>query len=136
MCYSNDARPPDHGLNGEVAGFEDLVLTAADGNRFAARTARPAQPGGAGVVICPDVRGLLNFYKDLCCRFAEAGIDAVAIDYFGRTAGLEERTDAFEYRTHVGQTTNETRAMDVGAGLEQVRPLRASRVFPVGMSFR
>ncbi len=135
MCYSTDARPPDHGLKGEVAGFEDLVLTAADGNRLAARTARPARPSGAGVVICPDVRGLHNFYKDLCCRFAEAGIDAVAIDYFGRTAGLEERTDAFEYRTHVAQTTNENVAMDVGAGLEQVRSLGASRVFTVGFCF-
>ncbi len=135
MCYSTDARPPDHGLNGEVAGFEDLVLTAADGNRFAARVARPAVPSGAGVVICPDVRGLHNFYKDLCCRFAEAGIDAVAIDYFGRTAGMGERTDAFEYRPHVAQTTKEGVAMDVGAGVEELRSVGASRVFTIGFCF-
>jgi len=135
MCYSNDARPPDHGLNGEVASFDDLVLTAADGNRFAARSARPAEPSGAGVVICPDVRGLHNFYKDLCCRFAEAGIDAVAIDYFGRTAGIGERTDAFEYRTHIAQTTYANVAMDVAAGVAQVRSLGASRVFTLGFCF-
>jgi carboxymethylenebutenolidase len=135
MCYSTDARPPDHGLNGEVASFEDLVLTAADGNRFGARMARPAKPSGAGVVICPDVRGLHNFYKDLCCRFAEAGIDAVAIDYFGRTAGIGERTDEFEYREHTAQATNEGVAMDVAAAIEQVRSMGATRVFTLGFCF-
>src|SRR5438132_5067649 len=100
MCYSTDARPPDHGLHGEIAASDDLVLTAADGNRFAARAARPAKPSGAGLVILPDVRGLHSFYKDMACRFAEAGVDPVAIDYFGRTAGMGERTDEFDHTVH------------------------------------
>src|SRR5258708_23969793 len=121
MLYGPAAGPRAQGFKGEAEGFEALVRRAADGNRLAARVARPAVPSGAGVVICPDVRGLHNFYKDLCCRFAEAGIDAVAIDYFGRTAGMGERTDAFEYRPHVAQTTKEGVSVDVGAGVRARR---------------
>jgi carboxymethylenebutenolidase len=38
-------------------------------------------------VILPDVRGLHPFYEELALRFAERGIDALAIDYFGRDGG-------------------------------------------------
>ena len=37
--------------------------------------------------ILPDVRGLHPYYEELALRFAEHGIDALAIDWFGRTAG-------------------------------------------------
>ena len=47
----------------------------------------PQQPGGPGIVVLPDVRGLHPFFEELALRFAEAGVHAVAIDYFSRTAG-------------------------------------------------
>ena len=56
-------------------------------------------------MILPDVRGLYRFYEELALRFAERGYAAVAIDYFGRTAGVEKRGDDFEYLPHVEQTT-------------------------------
>ena len=34
-------------------------------------------------------------------RFAEHGVDAIAIDYFGRTAGIGDRGPDFDYRPHV-----------------------------------
>ena len=37
------------------------------------------------MVVLPDVRGLHQYYKELALRFAEVGVDAVAIDFFGRT---------------------------------------------------
>ena len=52
----------------------------------------------------PDVRGLHTFYKELAERFAEAGLHAIAIDYFGRTAGLTGRDEEFPFREHVEQT--------------------------------
>ena len=73
----------------------------ADRARFAAYTARAERPNGAGIVSLPDVRGLHHFYEELALRFAEAGINAVAIDYFGRTAGSEPRDDSFEIRPHM-----------------------------------
>ena len=51
--------------------------------------------------MLPDVRGLYRFYEELALRFAERGYAAVAIDYFGRTAGVSERDDDFAYMEHV-----------------------------------
>ena len=48
-------------------------------------------------MILPDVRGLHPYYEELALRFAEHGIDALAIDYFGRTAGLGPRDPDFDY---------------------------------------
>src|SRR5216683_2108466 len=103
MCYDDNARPPlPPGANGHAHG-EELVLTAADGNQFAGYLARPAQPNGAQIVIYPDVRGLHQFYRELALRFAEVGVTALAIDYFGRTAGLSTRNDEFDFWPHVQQ---------------------------------
>ena len=135
MCCGDDALPPDHGLGGRIAAAQDLALTAADGNRFAAHLARPALPKGTGVVILPDVRGLHNFYRALAGRFAEAGFDAVAIDYFGRTAGVGNRTADFDWQSHVPQTTAVGVAADVRAALDHLRSMGNERLFTVGFCF-
>jgi carboxymethylenebutenolidase len=116
----------------------DLVLTAADGNRLLAYAARAAKPTGAGMVILPDVRGLHPFYKELAQRFAEAGVDAVAIDYFGRTAGLGDRSDAFDYKPHLEQATPAGIDADAAAGIAYLRTAKggaARAVFTVGFCF-
>ncbi len=61
-------------------------------------------------MVLPDVRGLHPFYEELALRFAEAGVDAIAIDYFGRTAGVGKRGADFEYMPHVGQTPDRGRS--------------------------
>ena len=55
--------------------------------------------------MLPDVRGLYRFYEELALRMAERGYAAVAIDYFGRSAGVGKRDDEFPYMEHVAQTT-------------------------------
>src|SRR4051794_12735151 len=103
MCYDDQARPPEPpGKSGSAQG-EDLILTASDGNKFAAFYAAPSQPLHLQVLIYPDVRGLHQFYKELALRFAEVGIAALAFDYFGRSAGLTPREEPFEYMPHVQQ---------------------------------
>lgn len=121
MCYDDKARPPLPPTTGGQAQSEDLALTAADGNRFAATLAQPANPTGAQIVIYPDVRGLHGFYKDLAMRFAETGVRALAIDYFGRTAGLTARDDTFEFMPHVQQLTVPTFFADARAALDYLR---------------
>jgi carboxymethylenebutenolidase len=117
MCYDDNARPPiPPGANGHAHG-EDLVLTTSDGNRFAAYFARPDQPSNAQILIYPDIRGLHQFYKELALRFAEAGVTALAFDYFGRTAGLTSRDDSFEFMPHVQQLQIASIFADVSAGL-------------------
>jgi carboxymethylenebutenolidase len=121
MCYDDNARPPaPEGAAGAAQG-EDLVLEAADGNRFAAYLARPSAPASAQVLILPDIRGLHQFYKDLALRFAEIGVAAIAMDYFGRTAGLTARDDSFEFMPHVQQTKSTTLFADAAAALAHMR---------------
>jgi len=115
-----------------------MTLHAADGNRFMAYFARAAKPTGAGMVVMPDVRGLHQFYKELAQRFAEAGIDAVTIDYFGRTAGLGDRSDSFEYMPHVEKTTPEGIAADTAAAMAYLKSKdggAVKAVFTVGFCF-
>ena len=138
MCYSDDARPPLPPIVGAAADQGDLVLTSSDGTKFGAYFARAEKPTGAGMVVMPDVRGLHSFYKELAQRFAEAGIDAVAIDYFGRTAGIGDRSESFEYMPHVEKTTQEDIAKDVAAGLAYLKSEdggAVKSVFTVGFCF-
>jgi len=121
MCYSDDARPPLPPVGGAASDHGDMVLTASDGNKLMAYFARAATPTGAGMVVMPDVRGLHNFYKELAQRFAEAGIDAVAIDYFGRTAGMGDRGEGFEFMPHVEKTTADGISADVAAAIAHLR---------------
>ncbi len=121
MCYDDNARPPlPPGESGSARG-EDIVLTAANGNHFSAFAAHPSTPTGAQIVIYPDVRGLHRFYKELALRFAEIGIAAVAMDYFGRTAGLTARDDSFEFRPHVQQMLAKNVYTDARASLDYLR---------------
>ena len=135
MCFELDSLPPIPPISGAAVAHEDLVLEARDGNRFAAFAATPDEPGGIGVVILPDVRGLYRFYEELALRFAERGIAAIAIDYFGRTAGVGKRDDDFPYMDHVAQTTPEGIQRDVAAAIAWLRERGASDVFTVGFCF-
>jgi carboxymethylenebutenolidase len=121
MCYDDNARPPMPPGDAGTAHGEDVVLTAADGNRFAAYLAHPGKPTRGQILIYPDVRGLHQFYKELALRFAETGITAIAMDYFGRTAGLTSRDDSFDFWPHVQQLQLQTLFTDVSAALAQLR---------------
>ena len=134
MCFETTARPPLPPIAGGagVAGTERLILTASDGNRFNAFSARAVDPDAPGVMILPDVRGLHPFYEDLAVRFAEAGVHATAMDYFGRTAGLEERDEDFDFMSHVAQITADGMGADTAATIDQLRSVGADPVYSVG----
>ena len=136
MCFDHDSRPPIPPIEGGALDAQDVVLEAADGNRFMAYLARAAEPSGTGMVVLPDVRGLHAYYRDLALRFAEHGIDAIAIDYFGRTAGIGDRGPDFDHSPHVPQTTYEGLRADVTAAVEHLRAeTDVERVFTVGFCF-
>ena len=96
MCFDHDSRPPITPIAGGATDARDLTLISADGTRFAAYAARATRPTGAGMVVIPDVRGLHTYYKELALRFAEVGVDSVAIDFFARTDKTGDRSDKFE----------------------------------------
>jgi carboxymethylenebutenolidase len=134
VCFELDSLPPVAVVAGAAVSHDDIELVAADGNRFAAFEATPDDANGIGVVILPDVRGLYRFYEELALRFAERGYSAVAIDYFGRTAGVAKRTDDFEYPSHVARTTPDGIQADVRAAVDHLRP-HTRAVFTVGFCF-
>lgn len=135
MCFELDSRPPVAPIAGAAVSHEDLLLESADGTRFAAFAALPDGAPAAGIVVLPDVRGLYGFYEELALRFAERGYAAVAIDYFGRTAGAGKRDDGFEYAEHVAQTTPEGLRADVAAAVAHLRGLGVGSVLAVGFCF-
>ncbi len=136
MCFDLDSRPPIKPVAGGAIDHERVVLSADDGNEFSAFRARATAPIGAGIVVLPDVRGLHPYYEELALRFAEAGVDAVAIDYFGRTAGTGDRGDGFGYMEHAGQTSYNGLLTDVKAGAAAVREGgRVVALFAVGFCF-
>ena len=107
MCHDDSSRPPAPPRFEPVADHRGLTLTSADGTAFSAFYASSATPK-VGVVILPDVRGLHPYYGALAERFAEAGLTAVAIDYFGRTAGVPDtgwRAEDFDWQTHMKDAT-------------------------------
>ena len=138
MCYEFDAEPPAPPVRGGAADTEDIVLKAADGTQFAAFAARAENPNGAGMVVLPDVRGLFHFYEELAIRFAEQGINSVAIDYFGRTAGVSKRDADFGFMDHVKETRQPTIAQDTRAAVEYLRSPEGgscTSIFTVGFCF-
>jgi carboxymethylenebutenolidase len=154
MCHDHDSRPPAPPRTGDVGERGTLTLTSADGTEFSAAYAAPAGsadvgpadvgPADVGVVILPDVRGLHPYYVALAERFAEAGLPAVAIDYFGRTAGpaggangTGTREADFDWQQHLPKTTPEGIDADTTAAIgylrERTRP--DLKVVTVGFCF-
>jgi carboxymethylenebutenolidase len=127
MCTSHDSRPPIEPISGAAVDAQSVTLKGQDGAAFRAYLAKPDQPSGAGIVILPDVRGLHPFFEELAMRYAERGICALAIDYFGRTAGTGERGDDFEYMPHVEQARWDSLRGDIAAGIDYLRAQAAPR---------
>jgi carboxymethylenebutenolidase len=90
------------------------------------------------MVVIPDVRGLHPYYKELAERFAEVGVDAVAIDFFARTAPGDDRSDSFDFMSQVGLTKPETLQADIAAAAAHLRGKDGGQVrslFSVGFCF-
>ncbi|HKY48091.1 MAG TPA: dienelactone hydrolase family protein [Acidimicrobiia bacterium] len=136
MCFDADSHPPIEPVAGAATDHHRTTLTASDGNEFAIYEAFAGEGGATGVVILPDVRGLYRFYEELAVRLAEAGHDAIAIDYFGRTAGIGDRSDQFPYQEHVPQVTHAGMTADVAATVARLRETNPDRrIFTLGFCF-
>ena len=138
MCFDAGAQPPIPSVEGAETDSQALTLTASDGAQFAAFLAKPRQAGTVGVVILPDVRGLHDYYEQLAVHFAEHGCTTIAIDYFGRTAGVghgDARGEDFEWQPHVAQTKADQIRLDTAAAIDQLKAAGATTLFTVGFCF-
>ena len=132
MCHEPDSRPPAPPVVGAVAAHGPIALTATDGTALTAYGATPAEARGTSIVILPDVRGLHPYYRDLAVRFAEAGYETVALDYFDRLVGPGERGDDFDYKPLVDQVRAEDVAADVRVAADDLASRGAGPTFTVG----
>jgi carboxymethylenebutenolidase len=138
MCFELDSLPPIPPIAGAAVSHDDIVLTSADGTPFAAFTATPDAPARVGVIVLPDVRGLYRFYEEVALRLAERGAAAIAIDWFGRTAGVGKRDDEFPYMEHVAQTQPDSIQADIGAAAAWLRSAEGgsrTSIFTLGFCF-
>jgi carboxymethylenebutenolidase len=135
VCFEPKARPPQPPRTGLLARSEALTLTADDGNELAATLATSSAEGAPGVVVLPDVRGLHRYYEALAEAFAEAGVHALAIDLYGRTAGARHRDEGFDYASHREAATDAGIAIDVGAAMAELNRRGATRVYVLGFCF-
>lgn len=127
MCYEADAAPPLYGPPITTVTSARLLLTAADGAPCAAFRSLPDEPSGPGVLVLPDNRGLFAFYEQLTMRLAEQGLPALAIDYFGRSAGPDYRARPARFAelpslmTHLRALTRDGLYADFDAGIAHLR---------------
>lgn len=136
MCHSHDSRPPAPPEPGEVTEPGAVTLRSADGSPLLAHVARPAGRSRGRIVILPDVRGLHPYYRDLTVRVAEAGFDAIAIDWFGRTAGEGDRGEDFEWQPLIPQVDPADVASDVTTAAAHLEEQGAAGpLFTVGFCF-
>jgi carboxymethylenebutenolidase len=157
MCYAPEALPPKPPKSGYLLSAGRTVLATPDGGMAPAFIAQTlpvpklasdsverlgvsdplvyrAEPGSGtpGVVILPDQRGLHWFYEKLAEYFADAGIHAVAVDFYHRTAGTAFRGDDFDFAAHRGSVTTQSLDNDVRAGIGALRNLGVSRTYVLG----
>jgi len=123
MCFAADASPPGipqervRAVRGDTLQADRFELISADGTQVSAGLAQAPRLCGPGVVILPDVRGLYLFYEQLAERIAQAGHDAIVVDYFGRTAGLAPRDEDFDFQPHLSAATLEQVQADIAAAV-------------------
>ncbi len=142
MCYDSDAVPPFYGPPITAVTSTELLLTATDGAPLAAFRSLPAEPTGPGVLVLPDNRGLSRFYEELTRRLAEQGLPALAIDYFGRSAGPGYRDRPAEFSelpnlmTHLRALTRDGLYADFDAALAHLRgPADGARHGVISLGF-
>lgn len=124
MCFDINSTPPIFSGATQPASAvatASVTITSADEASFAAFLACPERPSGVGIVVLPDVRGLFRFYELLAERLAEQGHTALAIDYFGRTAGAGPRDRKFQPMEHMVRVTRQTIDYDIAAAADYLR---------------
>ncbi len=138
MCHNHNSHVPVTPIAGASVDSEDIVLRSADGTDFAAMVARSSSASSLGMVVIPDIRGLYPFYEELAMRFAEEGINSVAFDFFGRTAGVGKRDADFPWMEHIPKTTVKGVTEDVAASIAYLKSPaggNCTKIFTVGFCF-
>lgn len=133
MCFEPSARPPAPPRTGFLGPTERLTLRGEA--EIAGTLASTTRPHAPGAVLLPDVRGLHAYYEALAQAFAAAGVHALAIDLYGRTAGASPRADDFDWQPHRAAARDAGVLADTRVAVEELRARGAVAVFVVGFCF-
>lgn len=118
MCHADDSCPPPLPGTSQPATVEQLIIGVQP---FRAAHAMPARRASVAVLVLPDGRGLHPFYARLALALAEVGVEALAIDLYGRTAGTAERGVDFVSGSHSAQLTAAGVRTDLATGVTRLR---------------
>lgn len=135
MCFDAEAEVPVAPRSGALTSSQRVTLRSSDGTVIAARSARTGRPRAPGIVLLPDVRGLHRYYEALADTIADAGVHAVAIGLYSRTAGPGFRDDGFDHAPHRRVVTDEQLDLDVRAAVAHLRDDGIDRVYVWGFCF-
>jgi len=138
MCHDTNSTPPIFSEPKTVVHSRRQILTSPDRAQFAAFLAKPEETTGTSVVILPDIRGLHPFYEQLALHVAEQGHAALAIDYFGRTAGTAPRDESFQHVEHILRVSRQTIDADIltaASFLRSAGGAKCENVFALGFCF-
>ncbi|WP_265446586.1 dienelactone hydrolase family protein [Flexivirga meconopsidis] len=135
MCHSSQSQPPSPPVVTPTEDHGEFFLSTAAGVRSVAYEAHPAAPSRRGVVILPDVRGAHEFYRRLAVRFAEAGLHAVVVDYYGHLTDDPARDDDFDWQAKLPKVDPATVQPVVAAALDALARHKVRDAYTVGFCF-
>lgn len=95
--------------------MDGFVEIQASNGQFAAWSARPAGPNGAGLVLLPEVFNVNDWVRRTAARYAQAGFDVLAPDlYWRQQPGVHLRYREGERAMALGD------ALDLDAAIDDV----------------
>jgi carboxymethylenebutenolidase len=103
VCYPNGSAPPPFPGEPGAATLIRGAVRPRGGSPFRVAHAVPASAHRVAAVVLPDGRGLHGYYERFAHALAGAGIETIAVDLYGRTAGIAPRDDAFPSAEHSAQ---------------------------------
>lgn len=99
--------------NGLTAGMVSVKVAGGDMPAYRAKPANRANP--PVILVCQEVFGVHEHIKDMCRRFAKAGAEAIAPDYYFRGGDLTKLTDTAQILPIVNAKTDAELFADLDA---------------------
>jgi carboxymethylenebutenolidase len=82
--------------------------------------------------MLPDMGGLRGDYIELARHFTGTGCDVVAIDYYGRTAGVGPHAADFDHDPHMAEARRENVLTDIAAAVSHLDTLGSGPTYTLG----
>jgi carboxymethylenebutenolidase len=134
VCFPDGSRPPSFPGKPVDVGCARTVLRPVSSSPFAVVSCVPIRASSrAALVVLPDGRGLGPYYSEFARRIGQTGREALAVDLYGRTAGVGPRRPGFVSAEHSARLTWAGVQQDLSAAVEHLRRDDRTRpVFAVG----